>query len=99
MPPDRTYFRDVEIFDVNNPAEAFAGLVITAGMTNRNLYDMVEILIVPLDHVVLNGTPFFHINNERGETVEKDQNPILPGKYYVNASGGPCIITRLWLSS
>ncbi|OXV05467.1 hypothetical protein Egran_06765 [Elaphomyces granulatus] len=52
---------------------------------------MVEVLIIPLDHIVPNGTPFFHINNERGETVEKDQNPILPGKYYVNAKDGFCV--------
>ena len=75
MPPNRAAGRDVFFFDLRNPEEVLGGLVLTDGITNRNFYSMLEILLVHEDPWLL--------HNENKLLVEKDDHPLQPGKYYI----------------
>ena len=78
MPPaDRSEGRNVHIYDTNHPTTVLGGLILTNGVTNANLYSMVEII------VIFKG-PFF-LRNEGGAEITKNNNPL---KYYIVATGG-----------
>jgi hypothetical protein len=47
MPPrDRSRGRDVHIFDARDRNTSIGGLILTAGITNANLYSMIEIFVI-----------------------------------------------------
>jgi hypothetical protein len=78
MPPrNRSLKRDVHIFDTSNRSTSIGGLVLTAGVTNANLYTMIEIF------VIFNGE--YILRNESDITIEKDDSPLLPGNYYIDS--------------
>jgi hypothetical protein len=81
MPPiNRSGGRNVHIYDANNNSPVLlGGLILSNGVTNANFYFMVEILIIFT-------SPFF-LQDETGTKIEKDDHPLLPGKYYVVAIG------------
>jgi hypothetical protein len=80
MPPyNRSTVRDVHIFDISDRDTSIGGLVLTAGVTNANLYAMIEIF------VIFNGE--YILRNESDTTIEKDNSPLLPGNYYIDS---PC---------
>ncbi|KAF1812074.1 hypothetical protein P152DRAFT_466867 [Eremomyces bilateralis CBS 781.70] len=76
---DRSVGRDVHIHDANNTNVALGGLVLTPGVTNANLYLMVEILVI--------FTNTFSLQYEGGTKVEKDDGPLQPGKYFIVSAG------------
>jgi hypothetical protein len=69
--------RDVHIFDISDRDTSIGGLVLTAGVTNANLYAMIEIF------VIFNGE--YILRNESDTTIEKDNSPLLPGNYYIDS--------------
>ena len=73
----RSAGRNVHLFDTNDRGTSIGGLILTAGVTNANLYAMVEILVFFDSEYVL--------RNENDTTVEKDNTLLLPGNYYVDA--------------
>ena len=78
MPPhNRSAARDVHTFDINDRDTSIGGLVLTAGVTNANLYAMIEIF------VIFNGE--YILRNERDTTIEKDDSALLPGNYYIDS--------------
>ena len=77
----RALARDVFIYDLRDFDTLLGGLVLTAGVTNANFYAMVEIIID-----ILPPGPFF-LQDENGETVAQDTQPLLPGRYFVVANG------------
>jgi hypothetical protein len=85
MPPvDRSKGRNVHIYDAKNPTVMLGGLILSNGVTNRNLYSMLDIFIgyevpkeVPLDE----EKPF--LRDEEGTKIEKNEDPLQPGKYYI----------------
>ena len=78
MPPvDRSNGRNVHIYDANDPNTVLGGLILTNGVTNMNFYSMVEIIII------FSGS--FSLRNEGGTEIERDGDPLQPGKYYINA--------------
>jgi hypothetical protein len=80
MPPvDRSEGRNVHIYDANHPTTVLGGLILTNGVTNANLYSMVEII------VIFNG-PFF-LRNDGDVEITKNNHPLQPGKYYIVATG------------
>jgi hypothetical protein len=80
MPPiNRSGGRNVHIYDVNEPDVVLGGLILFGGITNANLYFMVEIIII------FTG-PFF-LQDETGTKIEKNGRLLLPGNYYVVATG------------
>jgi hypothetical protein len=78
MPPrDRSQGRDVHIYDAKNPTTVLGGLILTNGVTNANFYSMIEILIL--------FTSDFALQNESEIEVKRNNDPLQPGRYYINA--------------
>lgn len=78
MPPqNRSAGRDVHIFDASDRSTSIGGLIITAGVTNANLYAMVEIFVF--------FDSEYTLRNESNITIEKDNSLLLPGNYFIDA--------------
>jgi hypothetical protein len=76
-PTNRSAGRNVHICDINDPTTVLGGLILTNGVTNANFYSMVEILFI------FTGT--FFLRDEDDTKIERDDDPLQPGKY--------CIVT------
>jgi hypothetical protein len=74
---NRSEGRNVHIFDSRNPSTKVGGLILTNGVTNTNLYAMIEII------VIFEGG--FSLRNESGVTIAKDNDQLQPGNYYISA--------------
>jgi len=74
---DRSRGRDVHIYDFKNPSTVLGGLILENGVTNTNFYSMVEIIIL-CD---------FELQDKGGSKIEKNDDPLRPGDYYINATG------------
>ena len=76
---DRSAGRNVHIYDANDPDTVLGGLYITNGITNANLYSMVEIIF-------LFSNDYF-LRDEGGNTILKDGHPLQPNRYYIVTQG------------
>lgn len=76
---NRSAGRDVHIYDSNNPTEVLGGLILASGVTNANLYAMINII------VIFNGTYF--LRHDGDTIVPKDNAPLSPGNYYIVTKG------------
>ena len=80
MPPDnRADVRDVFIYDSNLRDTLLGGLWIAEGTTNANLYCMVDIICI--------FTDTFDIRDNNEQLVERDENPLQPGNYFIVSNG------------
>jgi hypothetical protein len=80
MPPrNRSNRRDVHIYDAKDRTTVLGGLILTNGVTNTNFYSMVEILFF--------FTSDFELCDEGSIKVKRDDDPLRPGRYYINAAG------------
>ncbi len=79
MPPrNRSRARDIYIFNTSDRDTPIGGLILTAGVTNANLYTMIEIF------VIFDGE--YILRNESDITIEKEDNSLLlPGNYFINS--------------
>ncbi|KAE8442238.1 hypothetical protein EG329_003709 [Mollisiaceae sp. DMI_Dod_QoI] len=78
MPPrNRSKGRDVHIFNASDRDTSIGGLILTAGVTNANLYTMIEIV------VIFNGE--YILRNESDTTIDKNDSLLLPGNYYIDS--------------
>lgn len=75
----RSHHRDVFISDLRRPEEALAGLVLTNGVTHQNLYQMIDAVLI------IQG-PYF-IQDEDGQTIDRDATPLGRGHYLLVADG------------
>lgn len=78
-PRDRSRGRDVHIYDVKDPNTVLGGLILAIGVTNANFYSMVEILVL--------FSSDFELQDEGNTKIEKSDDPLQPGNYYINATG------------
>jgi hypothetical protein len=79
-PRDRSRGRDVHIYDAKDPSIVLGGLILTNGVTNTNFYSMLEILFMFESN--------FEVGHEGHTNIErKDESPLQPGNYYINAVG------------
>jgi hypothetical protein len=80
MPPrDRSGGRDLHIFDARDRNTSIGGLILTAGITNANLYAMIEIFVIFKSEYCL--------QSESNVTIARDDNSLLlPGNYYIVSS-------------
>lgn len=76
----RSHFRDVLIWDLNDNEDRIplGGLTLTAGVTNTDFRQMLDILLIISDDYV--------VQNERGNEILRDTQPLLPGNYTVIAN-------------
>jgi hypothetical protein len=78
-PRNRSAGRTVFIYDANDRENVLGGLILTNGVTNKNFYEMVDILLV------FNSD--FRLRYESDTTIERNGDPLQPGKYYICAAG------------
>jgi hypothetical protein len=76
---DRSAWRNTFIYDSNNRDTVLGGLWATPGITNANLYSMLEIFC-------LFSNPF-ELRDEDGRLVEKDEAQLQAGNYYIGTEG------------
>ncbi len=74
----RALARDVFFYDLRDLDTLLGGLALNRGVTNANFYAMVNIVLV------ISG-PFL-VQNDEGETVLQDEQPLLPGNYFIVAN-------------
>jgi hypothetical protein len=90
-PSDRSRGRDVHLYDIKDPSTVLGGLILENGVTNANFYSMVEILVL--------FSSDFELQYEGSTKIEKDNDPLRPGNYYINTIGKFYIITLLFLAN
>jgi len=80
MPPsNRSAWRDTAIYASDNRDKVLGGLCATEGITNENLYSMIEIFCF--------FTDTFTLHNNSGQLVERDGQKLQPGNYYITTNG------------
>lgn len=75
----RTRDQDVFLSDARSPESVLAGLVLTDGVTHENFHQMIEVLLV------VQGKYF--IQDENGQTIDRDATPLARGNYLLVADG------------
>lgn len=103
MPLNRSVGRNVHIFDGQDRTTVLGGLILTMGITNKNFYEMIEILRIPQAPLLL--------QDEVGAEVQRNDEPLQPGNYYVagkfqlhlvkpvlNDTGSFLVNNELWLT-
>jgi hypothetical protein len=78
-PRNRSTGRDVHIYDTKDRTTVLGGLILTDGVTSTNFYSMVEILLL--------FTSSFELQDEGGTKIQRNDDPLQPGKCYINAAG------------
>ncbi|KAE8443985.1 hypothetical protein EG329_001209 [Mollisiaceae sp. DMI_Dod_QoI] len=93
LPPrNRSKGRDVHIFDARDRSTSIGGLILTAGVTNTNLYAMIEIFVIfggedilqDKSSIAIEGE--YILRNESSIAIKKDDSMLLPGNYYIHSS-------------
>ena len=82
---DRNDDRNTFIYDFNHRDTLLGGLWIVEGITNANLYSMVEIICV--------FTDTFELRDNNELLVERNGEPLQPGNYFI-ASHGRSLLYR-----
>ncbi|KAG0634204.1 hypothetical protein HOY80DRAFT_1012578 [Tuber brumale] len=80
---DRSAWRDTYIYTSRNRGTVIGGLWVAEGITNANLYSMLEIFCSFSDT--------FDLQNESEQLVGRDQQPLQPGNYYIVTNGSVVI--------
>lgn len=76
MAADRSLGRDVHIYDGKDRVTLLGGLILTNGVTKANFYSMVEIFLL--------FQSSFSIQDETTATLERSDESLLRGNYYVD---------------
>ncbi|KAH0559756.1 hypothetical protein GP486_003727 [Trichoglossum hirsutum] len=87
---NRSVGRDVHVYDAKNPDTALGGLILTNGVTNANFYSMVEIFCI--------FDSSFFLRDEGGRTIQRDDSPLHPSKYYILTNGSITINNEGYLA-
>jgi hypothetical protein len=103
MPPsDRSGGRNVHIYDFDDSNDldfsleskvVLGGLILSNGITNANLYSMLDMFIFYEEPFFLGDEgPFFlededpfSLLDKEGTKIEKNNHPLRPGNYYIVA--------------
>lgn len=77
---NRSEGRNVLIYDAKNPSEPVGGLILTHGITNANLYAMIDIICI--------FSSTFILQLEDSNTIIlKNDDVLRPGNYYIVTTG------------
>ena len=77
----RSVWRNAHIYATNGHDSLIGGLWVAEGMTNTNLYSMVEIICTFTDTFDL------RYNTVGGPLVERNQSPLQRGTYFIVTNG------------
>ena len=72
---DRSLGRNVHIYDAKDRSKLLGGLILNNGITKSSLYSMVEIWLL--------FDSSFSIENEAAATLERNEDPLISGNYYI----------------
>ncbi|KAG0124168.1 hypothetical protein HOY82DRAFT_200346 [Tuber indicum] len=91
MPPlDRSPWRNVHIHTANNPSTVLGGLWVAEGVTNANLYSMLQVFCF--------FTDTFDVRDSSEQLVERDEQPLKPGNYYIVTAGSITVTDEVVLT-
>jgi hypothetical protein len=76
MPIDRSGGRNVHIYDAENPTVVLGSLILSNGITNANLYSMLDIFIVYKEPFSLEDKEPFLLQNKEGVRIKKNNHPL-----------------------
>jgi len=79
QPTNRSAWHDTHIYASNDRDTVLGGLWVAPGITNANLYSMVEIFCTITDT--------FDLQDDSQRLVERDEEPLQPGNYYIFTKG------------
>lgn len=79
MPVNRSVGRDVHIYNAKDPDIILGGLRLTRGVTNANLYAMIDIFCIFESSYVLHG-------NDK-TVLLRNNDPLRSGKYFIVTEG------------
>ncbi|KAE8448048.1 hypothetical protein EG329_009971 [Mollisiaceae sp. DMI_Dod_QoI] len=91
-PLNRSKGRDVHIFDASDRNTSISGLVLTAGVTNANLYAIIEIFVIFDGEDILQNKSSIAIKgeyilrNKSNIAIKKNNSMLLPRNYYIHSS-------------
>lgn len=75
MAANRSIGRNVQLYDAKDRVTLLGGLILTNGVTKSNFYSMVEIFLL--------FQSSFLIECETSTTLERNEEPLPRGDYYV----------------
>jgi hypothetical protein len=78
MPLDRSVGRNVHIFDARDPTKEIGGLLLCAGVSRRNFYDWVAMIITTDDD--------WHLEFEDNR-LPRDDAALSRGDYFLRCDG------------
>ena len=80
MPPlDRSPWRNAYVYAADNRSTVLGGLWVAEGVTNANLYSMVQVFCL--------FTDTFDLHDSCEQLVERDGQQLRPGDYYIVTAG------------
>jgi len=79
LQPDRSSIRDTFFYASDDRDTQLGGLYTSPGITNDNFHSMVEI--------VCQFSDTFELRDDNGQLVERDDEQLLPGNYYIVTNG------------
>lgn len=85
MALNRSVGRNVHLYDSSDRTTVLGGLLLTAGVTKSNFHFMIEILLI--------FRSSYSVQAENGDPLERNDDPLLPGNYYVT---GMVIVLPWW---
>jgi hypothetical protein len=89
IPPiNRSGGRNVHIYDAENPTVLLGGLILSNGVTNANLYSMLDMFITYEEPFFLEDEEPFLLLDGNSTRIEKNNHPLQPGNYYVFSISG-----------
>ncbi|RPB13394.1 hypothetical protein P167DRAFT_112660 [Morchella conica CCBAS932] len=90
---NRSAGRNVCVFDANDANDPdrkeLGGLILTNGVTNANFYSMVEVFLFFND--------VYFLRREDGTDVQRDEQALRPGNYYIVTEGSFVVNNEPWL--
>ncbi|PUU79019.1 hypothetical protein B9Z19DRAFT_1047514 [Tuber borchii] len=89
-PLDRSPWRDTYIYASDNRSSVLGGLWVAEGVTNANLYSMLEIFCL--------FTDTFDLRDSSERLVERDGQRLKPGNYYIFTAGSITITKEVALT-
>ncbi|KAG0638810.1 hypothetical protein HOY80DRAFT_1137223 [Tuber brumale] len=89
-PTDRSAWRDTYIYASDSRDTMLGGLWASEGITNANLYSMLEIFCF--------FTDTFHLRDDRKQLVGKDGQQLQPGNYFVVTKGSVSVTDEVPLT-
>ncbi|KAG0126285.1 hypothetical protein HOY82DRAFT_587332 [Tuber indicum] len=79
QPVNRSAWHNTLIYAASDRDTVLGGLWVAPGITNANLYSMVDIFCI--------FTASFDLHDGSQQLVEKDEQPLRPGNYYIVTNG------------